>query len=375
MQMCVQNVVQPRLDTLTDRLANLVASAQSELRDLERLVERSEARLEGRIATLESRNAVLADGCARAEQRERDLNARIAGIAGDLLRTEPEKAGMMEELERRVREMLVRLDEAEEHSRRSTKHLRKLDERVEEEELRLKKQTQVTAWLEEEMRSKRDARPATALESRVVVLEDKLDVVVKAFAPEHLERQLVMLQTHAEEQRQEVQAATEQFQDLKRELQEHAELFQTREEHELDLRPVVETQETLTARVDDLNLRTGVFKVKMDGLEGRLEANVERTEAVRKPLEECFQQQLADRCGKLSGELLSRIEIVERRIDSAQESCDDAVDALARHAARERPDTWDSVQNMMPSWHRASVARPSEEHQDRSWSGRAHGKD
>ena len=56
-----------------------------------RLSDSAEARTDGRLSTMESRVAVMADAAARTEQRERDLNARIAGLAEGL--SEPHKKG------------------------------------------------------------------------------------------------------------------------------------------------------------------------------------------------------------------------------------------------------------------------------------------
>merc|ERR1719235_671470 len=64
----LQNMVQPRLDSFAERLGGIVATAQSELRDLERLTEKSQMRLESRLTELEGRVAALADAASRTEQ-------------------------------------------------------------------------------------------------------------------------------------------------------------------------------------------------------------------------------------------------------------------------------------------------------------------
>ncbi|CAE7257722.1 rhp6, partial [Symbiodinium pilosum] len=85
-QHAVQDMVQPQIDRLMEQVAMLAGSAQSDLREVERLTERWEVRAEGRFAGIESRLSMLADAAARTEEREKDLNQKVAGVAEDLIR-------------------------------------------------------------------------------------------------------------------------------------------------------------------------------------------------------------------------------------------------------------------------------------------------
>eukprot|EP00930_Biecheleria_cincta_P014320 TRINITY_DN12374_c0_g2_i2.p1 TRINITY_DN12374_c0_g2~~TRINITY_DN12374_c0_g2_i2.p1 ORF type:complete len:259 (-),score=43.53 TRINITY_DN12374_c0_g2_i2:763-1539(-) len=134
----MQDLIQPQLDRLAEQISSTLGSAQAELHEMERLMERWEVRAEGRFASLESRLAVLSDGAARTEHRERDLNERIAGIAEDFLRRnsatgplEPEATLMvprLHDLEQRLHEATTRIDRTEETLRKSTKSVRRLED-------------------------------------------------------------------------------------------------------------------------------------------------------------------------------------------------------------------------------------------------------
>lgn len=373
-QTCVQHslhaLVQPRLDGLADRLAGVVSSAQNELRELERCVERSEARLDGRLAKVESKLAVLSDGAARAEQRERDLNTRIAAIAEGMLRRSAEDAtaaeglqlqgrgsaadagitpGHVADIARHIRDAEGRIEALEESSRKGAKGTRRLEEHLE----CVDEQTRSVGRLGERLqslvhelslRSGGEAEGAIALQ-RVSLLEEDLRALGQRLAaPERsccCQAQLAALDLRLEGQRGEAEGAAAQlmdrYQELHSQTSEHA---RRHEEQREESRASAERQLACAARLDDMNLRLGALKVKVDGLEGRVASVGERAEAARKPREAQLQQDLADRCRRAVGELEPRLEVVERQLGKLQDACEDAVEqAVARLFPHEAGDS------------------------------------
>lgn len=343
-QMNVQNclkaqlpmIVQPRLDSLAERLASVVASAQSELRDLERLVGRSEARVDGRLAGLEARVAVLADAAARTEQRERDLNVHIAGIAEGMLKsaedagTDVARAPRVSGLEKRVQDETDRLDTLEDICRKSSKNMQRLDDRLEG----LEEQSRTLARRTEEMRSFGESqalsRTATAAvpEARLVALEEQVRALNHKLATEH-DCHLALLESRLESHRVEFEASsnrfTEQIGELRSQVSESA---RHREEQCEEAKSSAEKQQALTARLDDMNLRVGTLKVKGDGLEGRMSSMLERMDTSRRQLEAQVEQQVTDHCGKFSTDADSRLEALEHQLGELKESCGDFVEQV-----------------------------------------------
>jgi len=287
----LQKLVQPRLDTFAERLGSIVAAAQSEMRDLERLVEKSEARVENRLTGLEGRLAVLTDGASRTEQRERDLNTRIAGIAESLLNSaensacEVVRGQRLEVLERTLQEKAERLQVVEESCRKSVKSVQKLDDRLDD----LEEHSRSIPLLVGELRSLATSSaaisgmPAAAEQGgRLRALEEQVQTLSCALGGNGGVQSCQALALLVDAQRSDVEALASQLMETGHQLGEQV---QRREEQQEVTRSCRSEQQALTARVDDINLRVGALKVKADGLEGRLHSGLERSERTEKTRE------------------------------------------------------------------------------------------
>lgn len=358
-QTCVQHslhaVVQPRLDGLTERLVGIVGAAQNELRELERCVERSETRLDSRVAAAESKLAVLSDAATRAEQRERDLNTRIAAVAEGLLcrsveeaqqgaRTSAPLTGGQTDLERRVREANARAEAAEESCRKGTKTARRLEDRLEH----LEEQSRVMARLGHQMQGLRDELPVArdtvsreaslAMQQQLVTLEEEVrGLTTRVATPDrghHGCRTLLgALDQRLDCHRVEFDGALTRLGDRCQEVQRQAsEQAGRQEEQREEMRQVAEKAQSSAARLDDLNIRVGAFKVRVDSLEGRVAASSERgPREVRRPAESQLQKEFMDRCRAVET-MEPRLDDLERRMGKLPEAVDIAVEqALGRH--------------------------------------------
>lgn len=355
-QTCVQHslhvLVEPRLDSLADRLAGVVASAQNELRELERCVERAETRLDGRLAHVESKVAVLGDVASRAEQRERDLNTRIAGLAEGMLRRSMEDAvtpsgapdtnahqlncrasaldaNHLVDLERRLREA------TEESCRKVTRHARKLEDRVDGVEEQARNVSRLGHRLQQLFEEKQPVRSSSSSEianctQRISQLEEDIRTLTARTAQPQCDggsrSQLLALEQRMECQRLEIEAALVRLSDRCQEVQTQAHEQKGKQEEMRDeTRVAAERAQSAASRVDDLNLRLGALKVKTDGLEGRLAIVGERGEGARQQLDTQMQSDL-DRCRRSLGELEPRIEVLERQQARLPEVVEDAVE-------------------------------------------------
>lgn len=354
----LQALVQPRLDTFAERLGGIVAAAQTELRDLERLVLKSEANMQSRLTGLEGRVAVLADGAARTEQRERDLNVQIAGIAESLLKRAENVA--MEEghgqrldiLKRSLEEKAERLDQnlevVEESCKKSAKIVQKLDSRLHD----LEEHSRSWPRLAEERRALTTTGPASAAAAsaaspaaaeqlgRLRALEEQVQVLGGARGPSVGGQSFAVLEGRVDAQRADVEALARQLAEAEGELR--AQLTEVTQQHDEQQQEVTRCwrseQKALAVRVDDINLRVGALKVKADGVEGRLHSGIERAERVDRvrelemdrwpnALEEKLLQHVDDRCNMLADEL-------DGRLESLDDTCDETVEnALERRLA------------------------------------------
>lgn len=362
-QTCVQHslhaLVQPRLDGLADRLAGVVASAQNELRELARCVERSETRFDGRIAHVESKLAVIGDATNRAEQRERELNTRIAALAEGMLRRCAEDAqvpeapppqpacavadlgishGQVTDMERRTRDTSARMEVMEEICRKSAKSMRKLEDRIEgvEEQgrgvARLGKRLQ---GLLEEFPARGTAHEGSRAAQRIAALEEDMHALAaRVAAPDRegiFRAQFVSIEQRVECQRVEIESALVHLSDRCQEAQTQAsEQARKQDEQREELRTASEQVQASVARLDDMNLRVGALRVKVDGLDGRLAAAGERNASERVQgscrLPDSQAHELTERCRRALGELEPRLEVLERQMGRLHEICDDAVE-------------------------------------------------
>jgi len=345
-QMCVsssvQAQIQPRLDGLAERLANIVASAQGELHELERLVERSEARVEGRLSSLEARVAVLVDGTARAEQRERDLNARIASVAEGLLRKteeaemETSRTTKIESADRRITELAARMESVEESSRKGCKGISRLEDKLQG----LDERVRTSMHLADELRSQIDERCNAEVDRERGITNAKLasfeeQVCTLGHVVAEHSCKVSALEGHVETCCSKVESISSQF--ASRDTEIHKLLHEDDEQKDniqRGIRSCSEKQQALAARVDDMNLRMGALKVKSDGVESRLSALGDRADSARKPLEAFVQQEVNDRCRKIAIDVDEKLGILEQRVDNLHENCEDVVEcSLERRLA------------------------------------------
>eukprot|EP00440_Ansanella_granifera_P068632 gb/GFBE01074450.1/.p1 GENE.gb/GFBE01074450.1/~~gb/GFBE01074450.1/.p1 ORF type:complete len:488 (+),score=85.84 gb/GFBE01074450.1/:1-1464(+) len=351
-QQSIQELVQPQLDRLSMQLESILGSAQNEVRELERVIERWEVRAEGRFASFESRLAILSDGAARTEQRERDLNEKIAGIAEDILSrhaavaSESEGAALtvtprLHDVEHRSREATSRLDRLEEALRKHAKSTRSADERLEVLEAAARRddsealQEQIEELWQHVNSIKHERHFAREYEERLEHMEEQVCALSVAAAQER-SAQVAVVCSQLDQQRSDLEAHASKSDDRHRELKKQVDDLSRKQEVQAAVtaaspRP---DQQALSARLDDINLKVGSLKVKTDSLDGRLTTVSERFEAARKPAEDPVQKQLSDRCEKFLEESEQRLEDVERRMDALSEDCEDVVEqALERRLA------------------------------------------
>lgn len=343
----MQDFIQPQLDRLADQISSTLGQAQAEFREMERLMERWEVRAEGRFAGLESRLAVLSDGAARTEHRERDLNERIAGIAEDLLRRniatgsqEPEATLMvprLHDLEHRLHEATTRIDRTEDTLRKSTKSVRRLEDCFSDFEgsARDHDLSQLQEQLEELWQQKEaELRDRELMKENLKRLEHLEEEVCSLnFASAQTQPSQAALCGQVDQQRCDMEVLSARFEDRCRELQTQADDLRRRlnEQQGTLTKTGSDQQQALSARVDDLNVRLGALKVKSDSLEGRIGSFCEGT---RGKVPEDLQRQLADSCSKLVSEAEQRMEVVEQRLDALSDNCEEAVEqALERRLA------------------------------------------
>lgn len=341
------DLVQPQLDRLAEQISSTLGQAQGEFREMDRLMERWEVRAEGRFAGLESRLAVLSDGAARTEHRERDLNERIAGFAEDFLRRnsttgshEPEATLMLprlHDLEQRLHEATTRIDRTEETLRKSTKSVRRLEDCFADLEASARDHdlSQLQEQLEELWQQKeaelRDRELVKEYLKRLEHLEE--EVCSLNFASAQAQPSQAALCGQVDQQRCDIEVMSGRFEDRCRELQTQADDLRRRlnEQQGTLTKTGSDQQQALGARVDDLNVRLGALKVKSDSLEGRIGSFCDGT---RGKVPEDLQRQLADSCSKLVAEADQRMEVVEQRLDALSENCEEAVEqALERRLA------------------------------------------
>merc|ERR1712012_610182 len=132
-----------------------------------------------------------------------------------------------------------------------------------------------------------------------------------------VERQHVELESMAAQVSHHLRELQMQFEDQR----------QQQEQQQDETRTGATSQQAFTDRLDDITLRVGALKVKSDSLEGRLSKADDRIEAVRKPISDVHIEQHVENCyRKKAHEVESRIEVIEQRVESMWEACENAVE-------------------------------------------------
>lgn len=361
----LQMLVQPRLDSFAERVGNIVAATQNEMRDLERAVEKSEQRVDSRLSGLEGRVAVLADSAARTEQRERDLNTRIAAIAESLLKDAEGAASQagngqrLDVLERSLQDFAERLEATQIDCRKGAQGSEMLEDRMDELEQHLQSLPQLADELRNLAESaataavgatfggqRQDAAESLEQGVRLRALEEQMHVLsttIGGSSSAQSYQAIATIERRLDTQRLELEAVAAQLAETGNELRTHlTEQVQQREQHREATRTSAEKQQATSARLDDLNLRMGALKVKTDGLEGRLHSGIEWAERGREletarwpaELEAKLQKAISDRCDQLASDAGSRLEMLEERLEILDENCEDAAEeALERRLA------------------------------------------
>lgn len=330
----IQGVVRPRLDSFAERLGEVMASAQSEMRELEGIVSRSEARVENRLSGLEVRLAALADGAARTEQRERDMNIRIAGIAEDLLRhadrdvLEASLNVRLEELSRKSQEESIRLKALEESCRRRN---RTVDNKIE----RLEERGGVLPKFADDLREVAAATARSAVAAACPTsgqqhaVHSASEQLMRVAA---LEEQVRMLSCAVGAGNGVVgsQAFAGEIADTTRKI--HAQVISSQEEHRQVSAKLEEYKEAMSTRINDLNMSLGALKVKADGLDSRLHSGLDRVEraiidirdpeAAKKPVD--LEEQAVKSFRQLSSDIIMRLEAVTSRVDNLEVATEEA---------------------------------------------------
>eukprot|EP00933_Yihiella_yeosuensis_P052909 TRINITY_DN51049_c0_g1_i1.p1 TRINITY_DN51049_c0_g1~~TRINITY_DN51049_c0_g1_i1.p1 ORF type:complete len:494 (+),score=97.20 TRINITY_DN51049_c0_g1_i1:218-1483(+) len=354
-QQCLQGFVQPQLDEMAQRLASLVEKAQNEQRDLEKVTERGEMRNDARFVTLESQVAILNDASARMEQRERDLNEKIAGFAQEMLRNSVTTAANAKEseasvamprlldLEHRNREILSRLDRLEEVAKKVSKTARQLDERTETCEARMREVPEIQQQIEEiwshcDNIGYRQDDGGGGFEERLAHLEEQvctMNLAAATAADSH--GQQAILASNVQQVTSSLEALQSQVNGRYKEIARQADdMARKLEEANANSKTGQDQQKAFGARLDDINLRLGQLKVKTDSLEGRVMTMSDRVEASRRQSEheEIGQRQFTESCRQSCHELEERVEVFGHRLEALSEDCGDLVEqALERRLA------------------------------------------
>jgi len=310
-------------------------------------------RAEGRFAALDSRIAVLADSAARTEHRERDLNEKIAGVAEEMLRsgaTAAAAAGSevaaltsagprLQELEHQFREANSRGDRLEEAVRRNTKQVRRYEERFDEFEASARRSPQLGDLQEQidELWQHRSSAKGDRGSKEHAARLDKLEEKVSAMTgSQDMTVQFAMICNQIEQQRVDLEVVAASLEERGHELQNEVDSAKKKADDASALsRDGSDSQQALSARIDDINLRVGSLKVKADSFEGRLTSISERVESTRRDSEEVLAiPKLIDRCQKVAEQSEHRIQVIERRMDMLSEDCEETVEqALEKRLA------------------------------------------
>lgn len=337
-QQIVQVMLNQQLDSVMESVANVSASAQHQIRELEKVFERQEVHLEGRFSTIESRVSMIADGFSRSEQRERDLNERIGGIAEQLLRNisvptsghEVTIAPRLSDLETRGREITSRLDRLEDASRKSSKIVRSLDERQSQTTRQIEATHgslhEIKAQFEEMWQlvddpSFRRSSPNNEIAERLAHLEEQVCSMNFASAND-ITAQVIRLSSKVEDFSGVVDVLKENMENRFKDFHKQADDTKRRqEEARFQIKSLSDHQQTNSARVDEVNIAVGQLKVKTESVDGRVSHINARLESILQLPED-------------SEEARHRVDVLERRLDGLSEDCEDLVEqALERRLA------------------------------------------
>jgi len=319
-QRTVQELVQPQIERLAEQIAMLAGSAQSDLREVERLTERWEVRAEGRFAGIESRLAMLVEGAARTEEREKDLNQKVAGVAEDLIRhgyvPRPEQAApstspRFEDVDQKLREVGLQMTQLGETVSKTTARVQSLEEGLDEFQATWRNEM---ADIDQTHGQLRDLCANLQEDVSRQVTEDLLGRL------EYVEEQVCSLGVALEDAP--VQAALQSIEDLQAE---------SKERHDELRRHVTEAcrkmtasfakesdQKALAIRIDDVTQRLTALKVKTETLDGRFAAFGERMDVTREIEVRGHAYTATD--------FTERLEDVEQRLAALSENCEEFVE-------------------------------------------------
>jgi chromosome segregation ATPase len=96
----------------------------------------------------------------------------------------------------------------------------------------------------------------------------------------------------------------------------------------------MDQKEALSTRVDDINLRLGASKVKVDGLDNRLHSGLERLERASAERSRDADADVQQRLGQFTSDADKRLDVFEGRLDALEDACEETVEkALERRLA------------------------------------------
>lgn len=319
----IKAFVEPRLGQFADRLGGMMASAHAELRGVERQLEAVQSEVEMHLAGIDARVHMLTNGTQRSEQREKELNLRVASLAEGILQRRADhifdglapvaSLGRAERNSARSaadEELAARLRSVEQCGERLTKTVQHFEHRLSNVE-----------------GCERDLNNLSAELRRVLQ-----DAVLPAPCHEHLEERLAALETCCTNlrSRQAVPVREPVWQGSTPEAADGAQQAQQRAAHSerafdalrSDVRLVMERQAVCSGRVDDAALKASALKVKVVALERRVASLGDRLDIVARPLDD------GALSGALSSGLDTRLAALELRIDGVCESWEDVVNQI-----------------------------------------------
>jgi len=245
------------------------------------------------------------------------------------------------EMERRTREVDVRMDQTEANCHRLVQQTRVLEEQFHDFEGRSRAAARIGDELRELLETRLSAchgGPADSNENiRMAALEQRVAALAAAAsssasavqAPPAPERscQVTLLEGRIESHRAEFDALAAQLMSRSQELQDRiSDQVRRQEEMRTESRTTRDRARIVAARIEEIEHGLGAVRVKSDGFEGRLAKIADRVETTCKPLESHLKAQLDEQRRVLTQEVESRVEVMEHRVTALQHMCEDVVD-------------------------------------------------
>jgi len=336
----LQAFVEPRLATFADRLGDLMAAAHEELRGVERQLEAVHSKTENHFAGVDARLQMLVDSAQRSEQRERDLNNRVAGLAEGILRRKTEhifessppavalaraegpwSAGTIAD------DLSGRVQLLEEVKDRLDGGMRRVERRLSD----VEGCGQDVAGLSTELRHVlKDCSWKAAGQAR---WEERLSTLERCLHDMHCEvgdagqhaDLAAFCQSVADPGR--VADSALAVEEHVKGMQQHvADLERASDEIRADVCTARERHAACSGRVDDATSKLSALRIKVDALERRVLSLGERLELKAEPSDVTL--------AVPHKEDESRLSALELRMDCLHESCQDAVDQVAEACFR-----------------------------------------